>query len=661
MIFSVIISEKGGAERRESFERTEINVGRVQGNDLMLPKGNVSKRHARLHYRDGRFVVTDLKSTNGTYLNGRKISQPTIVREGDKIYVGDFVLRIEAVPISQQAGLLALQGKKTPLPPDSGIDDPASGHSIPSPAAPDKPSDEFGEPNHGQPDDDAVVPGPPRLPRTTTARQTNTSLFGPATLAPVPVTTPTPPTHLGSSLKTNSSVPPHPGHLTPTPPPPRHVTISSNPPGAKESVAGPGRAYRTALAQLIDRVGEVLDLDQLSADKPLDAALSMRIATVVAERAAQMKTAGLLPDGATVEQLVSDARRELLELGSLGPLLADDDVNEIHIDTTERVMAYRKSRKSPTAETPFTSERSLMRALQKISKDTRFAAKSEAQIVDVRTAEGLHISSISALSSATGIVVVLRKPQRVDAATLDDLVRNGSISRPMGTLLAHAVLGRTSMLVTGAAGSGHGAVLSALVNASGADERTIVLQDDEELAINHPNAVPILLPTDAQEASKVAKVAARMRPDRLVIASMAGLVADVLSASGEGAGSIIAATHGPTLRQVLLRLTSDLMLARPGMSTEAARECIAASFDLVIEVVRLRDGRSRALRIAELRVESGALVTKDIFVFNIDRAAAGGAIEGSHQPTGTLPSLVEDLAARGVVLDPNLFRRNTGK
>ena len=49
-LFSVIISEKGGAERRESFDRTEINVGRVQGNDLMLPKGNVSKRHARLLY-----------------------------------------------------------------------------------------------------------------------------------------------------------------------------------------------------------------------------------------------------------------------------------------------------------------------------------------------------------------------------------------------------------------------------------------------------------------------------------------------------------------------------------------------------------------------------------------------------------------------------------
>ena len=87
-MFTIVISEKGGSERRESFDKPEVNVGRVQGNDLMLPKGNVSKHHARLLYRDGRFIVTDLKSTNGTYVNGRKIAQATIVREGDKIYVG---------------------------------------------------------------------------------------------------------------------------------------------------------------------------------------------------------------------------------------------------------------------------------------------------------------------------------------------------------------------------------------------------------------------------------------------------------------------------------------------------------------------------------------------------------------------------------------------
>ena len=95
-MFAIIVHEKGGAERREVFDAAELSVGRVQGNELMLPKGNVSKRHARLLYRDGRFIVTDLNSTNGTYVNRRKITQATIVREGDRIYIGDFVLRIEA-------------------------------------------------------------------------------------------------------------------------------------------------------------------------------------------------------------------------------------------------------------------------------------------------------------------------------------------------------------------------------------------------------------------------------------------------------------------------------------------------------------------------------------------------------------------------------------
>src|SRR5215471_1601522 len=130
-MFSVIISEKGGAERRETFDRTEINVGRVQGNDLMLPKGNVSKRHARLLYRDGRFIVTDLKSTNGTYVNGRKIAQATIVREGDKIYIGDFVLRIEALSSSAATG--SISGVSAAPPPqqteDGQVDAPINDHT----------------------------------------------------------------------------------------------------------------------------------------------------------------------------------------------------------------------------------------------------------------------------------------------------------------------------------------------------------------------------------------------------------------------------------------------------------------------------------------------------------------------------------------------------
>src|SRR5439155_2306596 len=94
-MFAITISEKGGETRRLEFDKPEITIGRVQGNDIILPKGNVSKRHSRIVLKDGKFIIVDLKSTNGTYVNGRKITSPLVVKGTDKIYIGDFILSIE--------------------------------------------------------------------------------------------------------------------------------------------------------------------------------------------------------------------------------------------------------------------------------------------------------------------------------------------------------------------------------------------------------------------------------------------------------------------------------------------------------------------------------------------------------------------------------------
>src|ERR1700733_11273837 len=160
-MFTIVISEKGGAERRETFDKNEINVGRVQGNDLMLPKGNVSKHHARLLYRDGRFIVTDLKSTNGTHVNGRKIAQATIVREGDKIYIGDFVLRLDSGAQSTDEPSNAQQA---PPPDDGGRSLQRTGPSSPAGAnGPTNPPAPFPEATQG-PIRAVNVPGMPPLP-----------------------------------------------------------------------------------------------------------------------------------------------------------------------------------------------------------------------------------------------------------------------------------------------------------------------------------------------------------------------------------------------------------------------------------------------------------------------------------------------------------------
>ena len=91
---NLTLTEKGGTTNELSFDKGEVTVGRVRGNDIVLPKGNVSKHHCRFLTRDGDIVVEDLHSTNGTYVNGRKILEPTALAAGDKIFVGDFIMRL---------------------------------------------------------------------------------------------------------------------------------------------------------------------------------------------------------------------------------------------------------------------------------------------------------------------------------------------------------------------------------------------------------------------------------------------------------------------------------------------------------------------------------------------------------------------------------------
>lgn len=93
-MFSVVIKEKGGTRKTMKFEEDIISIGRVQGNEIVLPRGNVSKRHAKLELVDNGFVLTDLGSTNGTYINGRRVHTPTPVYKEDSIYVGDYILSV---------------------------------------------------------------------------------------------------------------------------------------------------------------------------------------------------------------------------------------------------------------------------------------------------------------------------------------------------------------------------------------------------------------------------------------------------------------------------------------------------------------------------------------------------------------------------------------
>src|SRR3954469_3814434 len=116
-MFAIVVNEKGGEQKRLEFDKPEVTIGRVQGNDIILPKGNVSKRHSRIVLKDGKFIIVDLKSTNGTYVNGRKITSPLVVKGSDKIYIGDFILSIEEMAAAGISPPVAAGMDEPPPPP----------------------------------------------------------------------------------------------------------------------------------------------------------------------------------------------------------------------------------------------------------------------------------------------------------------------------------------------------------------------------------------------------------------------------------------------------------------------------------------------------------------------------------------------------------------
>ncbi|MCS7030303.1 MAG: FHA domain-containing protein [Gloeomargarita sp. SKYG116] len=72
--------------------RRMLAIGRDPSNDLVIQHPTVSRFHARVERQDGSFVITDLGSTNGTYVNGKPITHPFVLRTGDTIRIGSHVL-----------------------------------------------------------------------------------------------------------------------------------------------------------------------------------------------------------------------------------------------------------------------------------------------------------------------------------------------------------------------------------------------------------------------------------------------------------------------------------------------------------------------------------------------------------------------------------------
>jgi pilus assembly protein CpaF len=650
MSFAIIISEKGGAERRELFDKNEVVVGRLQGNDLMLQKSNVSKRHAKLIFHSGRFFVADMESTNGTYVNGRRIGKPTIVREGDKIYVGDFVLRCEAGP----GAVLAPESSPTaPGPREATAAELAQIASIPSPA----PREGISHyPLENDPDEvqpKISIPAAPRLPSGLArpgGTQAIASLVSPAAPPAPPQAPPAlhaqgPATDQGNAaihalahavVGTAPAAPPRPQAVRP-PAPAREAPTNS--------------AQRLALLALLDALAERVDLDPLRAGTwPVDGALAQRIEQHLRELVPQLRQAGEISESVDAAVLLREALRELIGLGPLGALLEDPEIGLLQVHHPDTILVQRGT--DPlTSEVGFSSEVALQRAIARLCSQGGRPIEAGEALVERSLAVG-HLLAILPPLSTTGSTLLLRRPR--PEPPLEDPVRTGVVSRVAWTFLQQCLGARLGILVVGqpqAIG-----FFSSLISLLPADERTALLLPDDLMLPLPPRGVAFRLEPGRSEG--LLRQLGRMGFDRLLTTCDAADAAlfDVLSL--RTAAPLVFAS-GSGARQALARLISQGCASRAGLLPAVAREWVASCFDLVVEVTRLRDGRIRVARVAEVNgVEGDRVVLHDLFRAVVDRSGSG---DGHLAPSNPPLQLLDELRLRGFPVDPAIFERTGGR
>ena len=131
----LVIEDDEGRRREVPLDRDEITIGRREDNVVHLPERNVSRRHARLLRRDGTVLLEDLRSANGTRVNGLRITEQVPLGDGDLVRIGDYgvALRPDGVPLDAPLPRTAAP-EPPPIPRTDVLADTAP-HPLVAPAA----------------------------------------------------------------------------------------------------------------------------------------------------------------------------------------------------------------------------------------------------------------------------------------------------------------------------------------------------------------------------------------------------------------------------------------------------------------------------------------------------------------------------------------------
>ena len=440
--------------------------------------------------------------------------------------------------------------------------------------------------------------------------------------------------------------------------------------GSPVPTAAPAPKTPAAASGMPDLVAERVNLHRFLLDKINLAVLDQMEAEQLHNELRPLvrdyvKAQNLPLNAKELDSLISDLGDEMLGLGPIEPLLKDDSISDILIVGPKTVYIERAGRLKRT-DVRVKDEQHLLRIINKIVASVGRRVDESSPLVDARLADGSRVNAAIRPVAVDGPQVSIRKFSK-RPFQLETLVQNGALPAGMAKLLAAAVEGKVSMIVSGGTGSGKTTMLNALSAFIPHEERLVTIEDAAELQLQQPHVVRLETRPPTMDGRNeilqrdLVKNALRMRPDRIIIGEVRGGEAfDMLQAMNTGHEGSMSTIHANNPRDALSRLEQMVGMAGMPMSQMSIRSQIASAIQVILQLSRMRDGTRRVTAISELTGMEGDVVQiQDIIKYHRTGVDEDGRVIGEFRSTGIRPRFLSEISTIGLKVDMSIFDPTT--
>ncbi len=396
----------------------------------------------------------------------------------------------------------------------------------------------------------------------------------------------------------------------------------------------------------------------LSAIEKLDAAQAREAVAVAARQIVTQQYPSLLGDDR--ERVIKRVIDEAIGFGPIQPLIDDDSVSEVMVNAPDEIYFERDGiiYLSPLR---FKDAQHIMRIVERIIAPLGRRVDESSPYVDARLPDGSRVNIVIPPLIPRSPTITIRKFRR-EKYKMADLVANGTLPQMIAEFLQACVQQRLNIVISGGTGTGKTTLLNAMSAYIPNSERVISIEDPIEMKLQQSHVIGMeARPANIEGKNEVTqrdlvRNALRMRPDRIIVGEVRGAEAfDMLQAMNTGHEGSLTTIHANSPRDAIIRIENMVMMAGFDLPVRAIREQIAAALHLVIQIARFSDGRRRITHITEITGREGdAVTTQDLFAFRHERVDGDGRIIGNLEPTGIMPTFVEEFARNGVALDLGL-------